>query len=273
MPGPFHQKVIIITGASSGIGKALAEKALAEGAFVAACARDLEKLRVSFASAAADDRLLLHQADVSQKEDCRQFARAVLAKWQRIDWLINNAGISMRALFEEADLSVIERLMQVNFWGAVYMTKFSLPAIKEQKGGIVGISSIAGYRGLPGRAGYSASKFAMQGFLETLRTELLYTGVQVMWAAPGFTSSNIRNTALAANGEAQKETPLDESRLMSAGTCAQIIFDGMRKRKRTIVMTTQGKATVWLNKLFPGWMDKMVFNHFAKEPNSPIKKP
>lgn len=273
MSQSFQQKIIVITGASSGIGKALAEKALAEGAFVAACARNLEKLQAAFPSFYGDNRLLLYKADVSVKEDCQQFVAAVLEKWQRIDWLINNAGISMRALFEDVDLSVIESLMEVNFWGTVYMTKFALPAIKTQKGGIVGISSIAGYRGLPGRAGYSASKFAMQGFLETLRTELLYTGVQVMWAAPGFTSSNIRNTALAADGGAQKETPLDESKLMSAETCAQIIFEGMRKRKRTIVMTTQGKATVWMNKLFPGWMDKMVFNHFAKEADSPIKKP
>jgi len=273
MSQSFQQKVIVITGASSGIGKALAEKALAEGAFVAACARNLEKLQATFATVPDANRLMLYKADVSVKEDCQQFVSAVLAKWQRIDWLINNAGISMRALFEDVDLSVIESLMQVNFWGTVYMTKFALPAIKAQKGGIVGISSIAGYRGLPGRAGYSASKFAMQGFLETLRTELLYTGVQVMWAAPGFTSSNIRNTALAADGGAQKETPLDESKLMSAETCAQIIFEGMRKRKRTIVMTTQGKATVWMNKLFPGWMDKMVFNHFAKEADSPVKKP
>lgn len=273
MSQSFQQKVIIITGASSGIGKALAEKALSEGAFVAVCARNLEKLQTAFAAVADADRLLFYQADVSREGDCRQFIEAVLAKWQRIDWLINNAGMSMRALFEDADLSVIEQLMQINFWGTVYMTKFALPAIKAQKGGIVGISSIAGYRGLPGRAGYSASKFAMQGFLETLRTELLYTGVQVMWAAPGFTSSNIRNTALAADGGAQKETPLDESKLMSAETCAEIIFDGMRKRKRTLVMTAQGKATVWMNKLFPGWMDKIVFNHFAKEADSPVKKP
>lgn len=267
----FKQKVIIITGASSGIGKALAVQALEQGAMVAVCARNLQKLEEVYRDF-DQNSLLLVQADVSKKEDCSQFVAAVIEKWQRIDWLINNAGISMRALFAETELSVIESLMDINFWGTVYMTKFALPEITRSKGGIVGISSIAGYRGLPGRAGYSASKFAMQGFLETLRTELLYTGVHVMWAAPGFTSSNIRNTALAADGNSQKETPLAEDKLMSAETCAKIIVEGMKKRKRTLVLTAQGKATVWINKLFPGWMDKMVFNHFAKEPNSPLKK-
>lgn len=268
----LSEKVVVITGASSGIGKALALGALSEGAKVAVCARNEEKLKAVFEKVKDKDRLLLVAADVSKKEDCDKFVSAVLQQWSQIDWLVNNAGISMRALFDDTDVSVIESLMQINFWGSVYMTKYALPAIKKQKGGIVSISSIAGYRGLPGRTGYSASKFAMQGFFEALRTELLFTGVHVMWAAPGFTSSNIRNTALAADGKAQKETPLAEDKLMSAEDCAALILAGMKKRKRTLVMTTQGKATVWMNKLFPGWMDKMVFNHFAKEADSPLKR-
>lgn len=272
MKESLKNKVIIITGASSGIGKALALQALTEGAKVAVCARNAKKLQEAFKDFSGNENLLFFQADVSKKEDCRNFVGVVMEKWQQIDWLINNAGISMRALFAETELSVIESLMNINFWGTVYMTQWALPEIIKQKGGVVGITSIAGYRGLPGRTGYSSSKFAMQGFLEALRTELLYTGVHVMWAAPGFTSSNIRNTALAADGHAQKETPLDEAKLMSSEECAGIILKGVKNRKRTIVMTTQGKLTVWMNKLFPGWMDKMVFNHFAKEPNSPLKK-
>jgi short-subunit dehydrogenase len=116
--------------------------------------------------------------------------------------------------------------------------------IKKVKGTIAGISSIAGYRGLPARSGYSSSKFAMQGFLESLRTELLHTGVNVMWASPGFTASNIRNVALGAHGDAQQETPLAEDKLMTAEECAGIIFKGIKQRKRTIIMTAQGKMTV-----------------------------
>jgi short-subunit dehydrogenase len=268
----LKDKVVVITGASSGIGKALADIAFAGGAKVAVCARNLSKLTASFADIPASDMLLLHQSDVSKEEDCKQFIAAVIARWNGIDILINNAGMSMRALFDDVDLKVLKELMDVNFWGTVYATKHALPYIKKSRGTITGISSIAGYRGLPARTGYAASKFAMQGFLESLRTELLHTGVNVMWASPGFTASNIRNVALGANGNAQQETPVAEDKLMSAETCAHIIYEGIRKRKRTVVMTTQGKMTVFINKLFPGFMDNMVFNHFAKEPGSPLKK-
>ena len=262
-------KIIVITGASSGIGKALGVAALAGGANVAVCARDMEKLQAQFPE---QDQLLCFRADVSKEADCKAFIEAVLAKWGRVDVLINNAGISMRALFEEANLSVIRELMDVNFWGTVYCTKYALPSVLQHKGTIAGVSSIAGYRGLPGRTGYSASKFAMQGFLESLRTELLYAGVNVMWVSPGFTASNIRNVARDSKGSAQAESPLDENMLMSAEECAHIIIDGIEKRKRSIVMTRQGKLTVWLNKLFPGLADKLVYKHFLKEPDSPLMK-
>jgi short-subunit dehydrogenase len=196
----------------------------------------------------------------------------VKERWGGIDVLINNAGISMRALFEDLDLSVIRELMDINFWGAVYCSKYALPSLLQRKGVIAGISSIAGYRGLPGRTGYSASKFALQGFLESLRTEMLRTGVHVMWVSPGFTSSNIRNVARSSDGSAQAETPLDESKLMSAEECARLIIEGIENRKRTLVFTCQGKLAVWLNKLFPALADKLVYKHFLNEADSPLKK-
>lgn len=265
----LQQKVIVITGASSGIGKALATAALARGASVALCARNLQKLRDSFQES---ERVLLFQADVSQEADCSRFIAATVQQFQQIDILINNAGISMRALFEEVSLTVIKELMDINFWGAVYCTKYALPYITQQKGVVVGISSIAGYRGLPGRTGYSASKFALQGFLEALRTELLHTGTDVLWFSPGFTASNIRNVARAADGSSQGETPLPEDKLMSAETSAALMLDAIEKRKRTLVMTLQGKVTVWLNKLFPGVTDRLVYRHFLNEPGSPLQK-
>lgn len=267
----FKDRVILITGASSGIGKALAVQLLAQGARVALCARNIDKLKAGF-NAFDNNNLLLLKADVSVEADCKALVNSVLEKWGKIDSLINNAGISMRALFEDLDLSVIRELMDINFWGTVYMSKYALPHIMQQKGIIVGVSSIAGYRGLPARTGYSASKFAMQGFLEALRTEMLHTGVHVMWVCPGFTASNIRNTALSANGQAQKETPLNENKLMSAEECARRIITGMSARKRTLVMTRQGKLAVWLNKLMPGFVDKQVYQLFLKEPDSPLKK-
>lgn len=263
----LKDKVVVITGASSGIGKAMAEIALQRGAKVAVCARSLDKLKLAFGN---NENILYSKADVANELDCQLFIQTVLNTHGRVDVLINNAGTSMRALFEDADLAVIKELMDINFWGTVYCTKYALPSIREHKGVILGVSSIAGFRGLPARTGYSASKFAMQGFLESLRTELLHTGAHVMWVSPGFTASNIRNVARSADGSAQGETPLDEGKLMSAEECAGIILDAVEQRKRTIVMTLQGKLTVWINKLFPKLADKLVYKHFLNEPNSPL---
>ena len=267
----FQEKIVLITGASSGIGRALALAALGKGAKVAVCGRNQHTLEEAFANVPPEN-ILKVVADVSNEADCARFVQSAIDKWGRVDALINNAGISMRALFEFTDLKVIRELMDINFWGAVQCTKFALPSIRKNKGIIVGVSSIAGYRGLPGRTGYSSSKFALQGFLEALRTELLRTGAHVMWVSPGFTASNIRNVARSETGTAQGETPLDEGKLMTAEQCAAIILSGMENRKRSIVMTGQGKLTVWLNKLFPALADKLVYNHFLKEPGSPLLK-
>ena len=173
--------------------------------------------------------------------------------------------------FSEVDLKVLKELMDINFWGAVYCTKYAMNEILKNKGSIVGISSIAGYKGLPGRTGYSASKFAMNGFLESLRTENLKTGIHVMIVCPGYTASNIRKTALNKEGKAQGETPFDESKLMSAEEVADNIVKGVMKRKRTIILTMQGKLTVFANKFFPAFLDKIVYRVVAKEKDSPFK--
>jgi short-subunit dehydrogenase len=183
---------------------------------------------------------------------------------------VNNAGVSMRALFAELDLNVLRQLMDTNFWGAVYCTKAALPSLLERRGSVVGISSIAGKKGLPGRTGYSASKFALEGFLETLRTENLKKGLHVLVACPGFTASEIRQTALSANGNAQGESPRNESQMMSAEEVATRIIVAVEKRKRDLVLTFTGKFTVWLNRLLPGLSDKLVYRHMAKEPGSPF---
>jgi short-subunit dehydrogenase len=270
MQNSFKGRVVMITGGSSGIGKALASKLLQQNAKVAVCGRDESKLR-SLKQELNSNDLMTFVCDVAQEADCKAFVEATIHQFQQIDVLINNAGISMRAMFESLDLSVLHQSMNINFWGTVYCTKFALPHIIKSQGNIVGISSIAGRKGLPCRTGYSASKFAMEGFLESLRIEMMNKNVHVMSVAPGFVASNIRNTALNENGQSQAETPLDESKLMSPEECAEIILNGIQRRKRSIVMTTQGKLTVWLNKFFPSFMDQKVFTHFANEPNSPLK--
>lgn len=269
----YSNKVAIITGGSSGIGYALAARLASLGAKVVITGRDEGKLQAATATLAAQGAEVLALAgDVSQWQDCERWVGETLQKWGRIDLLFNNAGISMRALFEELDMKVIRQVMDINFYGTVYMTKLALPALIQSQGAIVGVSSIAGYRGLPARTGYSASKFAMQGFLEALRTELMPHRVHVLIACPGFTASNIRNAALAKDGSAQGESPREEATMMSSEAVADYILKALEKKKKTLVLTTQGRLTVWLNKWFSGWMDKIVFNALAKEKDSPLQK-
>lgn len=259
----FTDKVIAITGGTDGIGKALVIEFLKRGAKVATCSRTIEKLD-QLKEECSDKMLLAVVADVSKEEDCKNFIAATLTEFKKIDVLINNAGISMRALFKDTDLKTIHQLMNVNFWGSVNCTKFSLESIMQHKGTIVGVSSIAGFRGLPGRSGYSASKFAINGWLEALRTELLDSGVNVMWVCPGFTKSNIRNAALNQDAKPQGESPLNEDKLMSAEECALHIIKAIEKRKRTLVLTATGKQTVFLNRFFPALADRLTRNFFYK---------
>ncbi|HTC01422.1 MAG TPA: SDR family oxidoreductase [Ferruginibacter sp.] len=257
----FNNKVVAITGGSDGIGKALIDILLPLGAKVATCGRNQDKLQ-TLQSQYPGNSLLTIVADVSNYDDCKNFIDSTIQTFGGIDILINNAGISMRALLKDAEVDVIKKVMDINFYGTVNCTKLALDSIIKRKGTIVGMSSIAGYRGLPGRSGYSASKFAVNGFLEAIRTELIDSDVNVMWACPGFTSSNIRNAALNSKGQTQGESPMDESKMMSAEECARHILTAIEKRKRTIVLTFQGKETVWLNKLFPSLADKLVKKFF-----------
>ncbi len=268
----MQSKVVIITGGGSGIGKACASVFLARGYRVVISGRRLDKLKdVIDEFKGSSEQLLAVQADVSVEEDAKRIVDETLSKFGRIDVLINNAGISMRALFEDMDLTVLKRLMDTNFWGAVYCTKYALPHLLESKGSVVGISSIAGKKGLPGRTGYSASKFALEGFLETLRIENLKKDLHVLVACPGFTASEIRISSLSADGSAQGESPREESKMMSAQTVAHEIAEAVKNRKRDLVLTFNGRLTVWMNKFFPAFMDKQVYKHMAKEPGSPFK--
>lgn len=260
----FKDKVVAITGGSDGIGKALIEQLLPLGAKIATCARNQDKL-YDLQIRHSTSPLHCIVADVSNYNDCKLFIESTIKQFGGIDILINNAGISMRSLLREAELDVFKKVMDINFFGTVYCTKLSLESIIERKGSIVGVSSIAGYRGLPGRSGYSASKFAMNGWLEAIRTELTDEGVNVMWVCPGFTRSNIRNAALNNKAQAQGESPINESELMSPEKCAKYILRAIEKRKRTLILTFTGKQTVFLNKFFPSLTDKLTKKFFFKE--------
>ena len=267
----MKNKVVVITGASSGIGRALAKEFAAKGAILSLGARRtelLEELRTEL----QETEMLITKTDVSLEEDCRQLIENTLQRYGKIDILINNAGISMRALFEEVDLKVIKQLMDVNFYGTVYCTKYALPHLMKTKGSLVGVISIAGFVGLPGRTGSSASKFAIRGFLDTIRIENLKKGLHVLVAAPGFTASEVRKMALTNDGSQQGETPRNEDKMMSAEECARRVVRAIEKRKRELILTfVEGKLTVFLNKFLPSLVDKLTYSHMAKEPNSPFK--
>lgn len=268
----MKNKVVIVTGASSGIGLACAREFACRGAMVVLAARSFgtvasvaEELNNSGLAAMAV------KTDVSKEEDCRKLVESAVERFGGVDVLINNAGISMRAMFENTSPDILKKLMDVNFWGTVYCTKFALPCLLERKGCVVGVSSVAGYVGLPARTGYSASKFAMHGFLEALRAENLKRGLHVLIAAPGFTASNVRKSALTADGSQQGESPRAEKKMMSAEKVALYLRRAVEKRKSTMVLTFEGKFTVMMKKIAPRILDKIIYNHMAKEPDSPFR--
>jgi len=267
----MKDKVVVITGASSGIGRALAKEFASRGAYLALGARRTELLE-ELQSELQGTEILIQKTDVSREDDCRLLIEKTIKQFGRIDILINNAGISMRATFEDVDLKVIRQLMDVNFYGTVYCSKYALPHLLKSRGSLVGVISIAGYVGLPGRTGYSASKFAIRGFLDTVRIENLHKGLHVLVAAPGFTASEVRKVALTNDGSEQGESPRNEGKMMSAEECARQIAHAIEIRKRELILTfTEGKLTVLLGKFFPSLLDRLTYNHMAKEPNSPLK--
>jgi len=268
----MEKKVAIITGASSGIGRALAIHFFEHGYRLALGARNMDKLKELGQELNANrEDILILKTDVTIESDCKILVESCLHRFNRIDVLVNNAGISMRATLQDLNLKILQNVMDVNFWGAVYCTKYALESLLQNKGSVVGVSSIAGYVGLPARSGYSASKFAMQGFLEALRTENLGNDLHVLIACPGFTASNIRNTALTADGSKQSESPRDEQKMMSAEMVAKHIYNAVQARKQKLVLTTEGKMAVFLSKFFPKLIQKLVYNKMREEPDSPIR--
>jgi NAD(P)-dependent dehydrogenase (short-subunit alcohol dehydrogenase family) len=262
-------RVAWVTGASSGIGEALVHEFVRRGWRVVAFARREERLEAL--ATQYPQKVLPYKGDVTELEDCENAVRAAVDRFGRLDAVIANAGISMRALAEEAQEAILQEVMTVNFWGAVRTIRAALPLIRAHRGWIVGVSSIAGFRGLPARSAYSASKFALNGFLEALRVELLPHGVHVLIAAPGFTQSEIRQKALTASGEIQAESPLPEEKLMSAAEVAQAIYRAMKRRRPYLVLTGEGRLVRWLNLLAPAWLDKMLYKRFTREPGSPLR--
>lgn len=272
MKNPFKDKVVIVTGASSGIGEAIAREFALNGSKVVLAARSEDRLAeiVDDIKAKNCDAIFV-KTDVSIESDCKRLIEKTIKQYGTINILVNNAGLSMRASFLDVDLKVLHRLMDVNFWGTVYCTKYALPFLVKQKGSLIGVSSVAGFHGLPGRTGYSASKFAIHGFLETIRIENLKKGLHVMIIAPGFTATEIRMHALTAEGVEQGDSPRDEQKLMSPEYVAKWVLKGIRKKKRNKLLTWDGRLTALFQRIVPDFVDWAYYYEMSKEPKSPLK--
>ena len=256
-------RVVIITGASDGIGAEMARQLAAkEGAGLALvlAARNVAMLdAVAGECAALGAQTLTLETDVSVQSQCTRLVAASVARFGRIDALINNAGRSAHALFEDVrDLAWYEDLMRVNLWGSVWCTHAALPHLKASRGSIVAVSSLAGLVGVPGRTAYGASKFAMTGFFEALRSEVKGAGISITTAYPGVVSTRIRYRGYNAEGKELGVSSLKEEGAMPVEECARLIIGGMNSRKREVVMTARGKIARFLKLIAPGVIDRMA---------------
>jgi short-subunit dehydrogenase len=258
-------KTIVITGASDGIGAEMARQLArthgSELALVLAARSEAQLQGVAAQCTPHGSQLLVVRTDVTDPAQCRALIARSVERFGRLDSLINNAGVSAQALFEDVkteDLVWYENLMRVNLWGSVWCTHAALPYLKTSRGQLVAVSSLAGLVGVPGRTAYGASKFAMTGFFEALRAELKSSGVSVTTAYPGVVATDIRHRGLNAAGVAAGTSGLKEDKAMSVEECARLILDGMQRRKREVVMTTQAKVGRFLKLLAPGVVENMA---------------
>jgi short-subunit dehydrogenase len=251
---------IILTGASEGIGRALALELAGRGARLALAARDrqrLESLAQECRGRGADARAL--PTDVTSSQDCEWLVNETVAAFGGIDVVVHNAGITMWSRFDAlADLSIFERIMEVNYLAPVRLTALALPHLKRSKGLLVAVASLAGLTGVPERSGYAASKHALIGFFDSLRIELAGSGVDVSVVAPDFVLSEIHKRAIGPDGEPLGESPMVKTRIMTAEDCAARIARAIDKRERLVLMSTRGKLGRWLKLLAPSMIDRIA---------------
>jgi short-subunit dehydrogenase len=256
----FSEKVVIVTGASSGIGQQLALHLARYGAKLALAARNVQKLEnVARECHQQGAQPLVVATDVTQQPQCENLIKRTVDEFGCIDTLINNAGVTMCARFDEMqDLTAMEQIMRVNYFGSSYCTYYALPYLKKSNGSIVGISSLTGKTGVPTRSFYAASKHAMAGFFDSLRIELADSGVSVTMVYPGFVATEVRKRAFGTNSTSSGRSPLNEPEVMTAETCAQLILNATAQRKRELVMTFGGRLGLWLKLIAPGLTDRIA---------------
>ncbi|CAG2140300.1 SDR family oxidoreductase [Cupriavidus numazuensis] len=259
---PFTGKVVLITGASDGIGAELALLLAQQGARLALAARRLDMLHAlasRIQSMRPHAEVAVWRTDVSNEAACTRLVADVVAYYGGLDALVNNAGVSAHGYFEQvSDYGYYETVMRVNYFGAMWCTRAALPHLRARRGLMVAVSSLAGKVGVPGRTAYSASKFALAGFCEALRCELLGSGVDICVVFPGVVATDTRVNGFGPNGRALGESRLREDDAMTAQECARQMLAAMTARKRELVMTAKGRLGQWLKLLAPAMVDRMA---------------
>jgi short-subunit dehydrogenase len=256
----YESRVVVVTGASQGIGRALALELASQRPRLVLAARDGGALAaVSAACTARGAESLVVPTDVSSEASCRALVARAVERFSRLDVLVNNAGVGMLARFDEVkDLRPYEELMRVNYLGSVYPTYFALPHLKAARGQVVAISSLAGLHGVPLRTAYAATKHAQIGFFDSLRIEMRGTGVGVTVVCPYFVRSEIRRRSAGPDGATVAASPVHEGEIMTAEECARRIVRAMARRERMHVMTLKGKLGRWVKLFAPGLVDRMA---------------
>jgi NAD(P)-dependent dehydrogenase (short-subunit alcohol dehydrogenase family) len=261
---PFRGLAVVVTGASGGIGRAMARQLAEQGAWVALAARSAGELEAAAAEcraagAAAGGRAVAVPTDVAVEAECARLVARAVAEFGRLDALVCNAGVSMWARFDAlGDLRGIERIMQVNYFGAVYCVRAALPHLKRSRGRIVAVSSLAGQDGVPTRTGYAASKHAMQGFFDSLRIELADDGVSVTVVCPGFVATGAPAARVRPRRAAAGDQPVREAEVMTADECARRTLAAAARREREVVMTARGRVGQWLRLVSPALADRIA---------------
>lgn len=262
----YTDKVVVITGASDGIGAELARQLASQRPKLVLAARNAEALaKVAKQCSVQGALVLCVPTDVRVEADCAALVQKAIERFGGIDVLVANAGVSGHALFSEvSDFGWYEEMMRVNHFGTLWCVRHALPHLIERRGQIVGVSSLAGLFGVPGRTAYCASKFAMTGFLEALRIEVAPQGVAVTIAYPGVVATQIRYRGFGPDGQAAGKSGLDEGKAMPVETCANLILRAMTRRSRNCVMTAEGKLGVWLKRVLPDLVDALARRKLAK---------
>ncbi len=262
----FSGKVVVVTGGAGGLGRAYCERFAAAGSKLGILDLESDSLTAFGREMSAKGlECIAVPCDVTDPVQCDSAIDSVIGRFGGVDVLINNAGITQRSAFSETDIAVFRKVMDVNFYGSLYCTKAALASLIERKGIIITVSSAAGFAPLYGRTGYAASKHALHGLFDSLRTELFDTGVDVMIVSPGFTATGISTSALDADGNVTKHPQSTVGRVSLPEEVAEAVFQGARKGKRLLIPSTMGRVTRIVNKLFPALYERLMVRSLRSE--------